>query len=77
MSSSAIKSIFENQPKTLSPERAAELIGYARATVYDMHLRPWNYKIKAPNEMFFKNGRKLRVVTDKLEKWLISRGGKS
>lgn len=75
--SAAIKSIFENQPKTLNPEKAAELIGFERSTIYDMHARPWNYDIKSPDELFFKNGRLLRVVTDKLEKWLISRGGKS
>lgn len=76
--SAALKSIFENQPKTISPEKAAELIGVKRSTIYDMHHRPWNYDIKSPEALFFKNGRLLRIVTDKLEEWLISRsGGKS
>lgn len=73
--SAAVKAIFENQPSIINVERAAKLIGFARRTIYDMRLRPWEYEIHSPDKMFLKNGRHLRVVTNELKKWLISRMG--
>jgi predicted DNA-binding transcriptional regulator AlpA len=68
---SGLESIFENQPKILSPEQAALLIGSTRSTIYDMNYRPRKYG--APKEMFIKNGRRLLVRTDIFKQWFIER----
>ena len=63
--------IFENQPKFLSPEKAAELSSSSRVTVYDWKYRPEKYAI--PNGMFVKFGRKVLIRTDIFKQWFISR----
>ena len=63
--------IFDKQPKVLSPEQAAELIGSTRATVYDWHYRPTKYGI--PDGMIIKFGRRLLVRTDLFKDWFLSR----
>lgn len=63
--------IFENQPKFLSTDSAAELVGSSRATVYDWKYRPEKYGI--PKGMFITFGRKVLIRTDKFKEWFISR----
>lgn len=63
--------IFDNQPKLLSPEQAAGLVGGSRDTVYDWKYRPKKYDI--PKGMFIKFGRKVLIRTDVFKKWFISR----
>lgn len=66
-----IDQIFENQPKVLNPDEAAKLVGVERGTVYDWRYRPEKYNI--PEGMTYKFGSKLRVRTDLLKAWYISR----
>lgn len=74
-----VEQLFENQPKLISPQTAADLLGFKRGTIYDMYYRPFKYDIRDPGQLFIKTGRPLKVVTDRLKDWLISRskGGKS
>jgi hypothetical protein len=69
-----LASLFENQPKVLSPDMVAALIGIKRETVYDWNYRPEKYNI--PAGMLIKFGKKLLVRTDFLETWFISRCSK-
>lgn len=63
--------LFDNQPKLLSPEQAAEIIGSSRATVYDWHYRPTKYGI--PEGMIIKFGRKVLIRTDLFKEWFLAR----
>lgn len=68
-----VELVFENQPKTLSPQQAADLIGLKRMTIYDMHYRPHKYGVT--HGTFMKVGKNVRVITEKLKEWLISQQG--
>lgn len=63
--------LFDNQPKFLSPEALAKLLGISQSTIYDWKYRPNKYGI--PKGMFLKFGRRLLIRTDIFEKWFISR----
>lgn len=70
-----IAKLFENLPKLLSPDKAAQVINKERATIYDMKLRPARYNISPEMKklMFFKDGNDVVVRTDVLKTWYIKR----